>query len=690
MGKKGKNGSQGGTAKAAPRALRGAPAASTRKTAGARASAAGPQWGEWVAGLLAGTMVLSLGLGYDAGAYALYFTPRVVIFYPLALAFLLVGVLIIRPGRSPVRVDWLDGVAVLFVVWQLLSVAFSPAPILAWYGVLNRGGGAMLWITATLLFMVGRRVLRGRVALALTGLGAAVVLVLAGLSALMQVFGGETPWGGAQVFLGQGRMTGTTGNPVNLAGLSLLALFVGGLSLFRRDFGRWVRGALGVGAILGVACVVLPVSRAGYLGWAAGLLVCGVVLAASRRWRVLVIVGAVAAAIGILLLSYNPRGEELTGAAESGADATGEIALTESDQSRMEFWRIGLDAVLDRPVVGWGQGAYVVAYRALVSPATIFAKPNVAVSDPHQVAVLLGVGSGFLGLLLGLALLLGPPAVLLSRIRRTGDLGATVPAAAYGVAVLVYLQVSPVDPVVLVPAMLTISAADVGESRCSWVLPALRGGRAVTWALAAVAAVGLVWAAVDGVSFHRADSAFGRSMRTGDASQALRAHELAPSVSEYAQVAGGLLWRRGVNDQDRGLVNSGEAVLRRGLESDPASITIRAELARLYTATTRPQQAVDISRDGLAHSPHYPILQGLWGYSAVVALESLRQPELADSLAGMLEQYPVDSPDGWYWLGRLRAAQGDADGASAAEKMAAELAPQLTAADYQRRLETGQ
>ena len=73
----------------------------------------------------------------------------------------------------------------------------------------------------------------------------------------------------------------------------------------------------------------------------------------------------------------------------------------------------------------------------------------------------------------------------------------------------------------------------------------------------------------------------------------------------------------------------------------------------------------------------------------MVAFQDLRQVELSDRLAAELEDLPVDSPDGWHWLGRTRSARGDAEAAAAANAKAAQLAPELTDAAYERRLETG-
>lgn len=665
-----------------------------------------PSWPALLAALAGAGMVFAVALGYDSSVYALYFTPRVVILYPLACLFLGLAVLATRPGLRVVRLDWLDLVALSFVIWQLVSVAFSPSPTLAWYGILNRGGGAILWITAALLFVAGRRVLGSPLALRVFAFGAGIALLLAGWSALVQLSGGQSPWGSVEVFLEQGRMTGTTGNPVNLAGLSLLGLFVGGLALTHGDFRRPVRVALAVLALFGLCAMVLSVSRAGYIGWAVGLVSLAGACLVLRDWRKAIAVLLLAAVMGALYFGYNPRLEQASrvdsqanvGTEQSDGVQNTEGGLSESDQSRLEFWRIGLKALEAKPVTGYGQGTYVIAYRAFVSQDTIARKPNVAVSDPHQVLLLLAAGSGAPGLLLGLVLWLGTLALLLFRFRQSGQSGVLA-GIAYLLGALAFLQVSPVDPVVLIPLMLALGAL-VGEPkgegkpsiklRPSLCVPAFPGGRVLCGLLVAAAFGAFVCALVLGIGFYRAEVAFGESMRTGDPALAVRAHRLAPKVPEYAQVAGGLLWRRGFSEDRTELVDEGDALLQDGLRVDPTAVAIWAERARLFSATKRPQEAVEACRNGLRYSPHHPILQGLWGNAAVIAAQDLRDPKLGRKIAEELLALPVDSPDGWYWLASAWRVLGDSEAAEKAKAKAAELAPNLTDADYQRRGQTGQ
>ena len=79
-----------------------------------------------------------------------------------------------------------------------------------------------------------------------------------------------------------------------------------------------------------------------------------------------------------------------------GLDTTGD--------TRGSYWSISLHAIESRPLLGYGPGGYLVAYRRFVSAATMQAQPLSDVSDPHSVPLLVADGSGLPGLALALAL----------------------------------------------------------------------------------------------------------------------------------------------------------------------------------------------------------------------------------------------------------------------------------------------
>ena len=96
-----------------------------------------------VASLLAGLLLLAVTLGYGSGSYAPYYAFRVAFLYPVATLLISAAVWsIARPGTR-VYLDWYDVLVLLFCLWQVVCAALSPVPVLAWFGVYNRIGGAV-------------------------------------------------------------------------------------------------------------------------------------------------------------------------------------------------------------------------------------------------------------------------------------------------------------------------------------------------------------------------------------------------------------------------------------------------------------------------------------------------------------------------------------------------------------------
>ncbi|NLE74139.1 MAG: O-antigen ligase family protein [Actinobacteria bacterium] len=670
-------------------------------------------WLEIAAGIVAGLIVWVVATGFEARAYAMYFTPRVAVYYPLVLVFLLLFVVKCRPGWRALRVDGLDGLLAAFAGWQVVTALLSPSPALAWFGVLNRGGGAVLWLSVAALVFAARRLLTDRRAVVVFVWVGSFTVLVTGVVAIVQMWGGSTVWSGAEAFWEQGRMTGSSGNPVNLSGMCLFAVWLGAVALTRADLPRSARVAAASGAVMGLVGQVLAIGRAGYIGLMVGAVVCAAALLLVRRWRAVLLVGLAAVMVLGLTLMYSASlGEEVGGIASRVEEsATGELSL--GDQYRTEFWRIALDAVREKPVTGYGQGAYVVAYRAFVSPETAAAQPNTAVSDPHQVALLLASGSGVPGLLLGggvLVSVLVLCAIRFLKRRREGGFGESrwaicapeVPPLVYGLAASAFLAVSPVDLVVAAPLGLVLGSGLGGPSAgawSSWEIGQWSGGKTITYVLSAVAVAGVVATFVVGVRFLQADVAFGEAMRNKTAAEAQRATNLMPLVPEYAQVAGAIMWRRGLGvlatgdgaaaEADHALVTEGETILLQGVRHEPTSVNLRVELIRLYLATRRTADAAEQAATALTYSPHHPILQALLASAVLQAQTELKDQALAADLLAEAEILCLDSPDGNYWMAQVYGSFGDTDAARQAVAKAQALAPYLKHEDYLRRVQTG-
>lgn len=221
---------------------------------------------------------------------------------------------------------------------------------------------------------------------------------------------------------------------------------------------------------------------------------------------------------------------------------------TQSDQGRLEFWRIGLAAVRERPVTGYGPGAYGVAYRLFQSPEQIRADPSTVVTDPHDLPVLLLSTTGVPGLVLAAGLI---AMVLVGLVRRgRGDDPPSLRAQAalvYAVGAGTFLLFDPPDLGTVVPLVL-VGGAALGPPAAGGGWATVRSPRVAHLARLVVSAAFIVAAAAlafQSVAVWRADAALLQYDRTGDVAAAVRSARLAGWWSTYPLVAGYAAWREG-------------------------------------------------------------------------------------------------------------------------------------------------
>jgi len=683
--------------------------------------------------VLAGVLLAVAAAAFDDRAFAPYFSTRFALFFPLVAAFLAIGVALLRPGQRPLPVDLIDGLSAGLALWLAVTAWASPAPLLAWMGQYNRGNGALFAIAILTLFAASRRLLigeRSQVALVWTW---SALLLLAACVAAFQAAGLDLHWRVTKPWMG--RMTGTTGNPLNLAALALLGVWLLGWLVVRladdRRLGKPMIAAVAIGSVAAMVCNLLAVTRASYLGLLVGLTLTAAMVAwpregraresgsrsgvgprTSGQRRALIVVAAATLTLGISAFVPVPNGHggrSLVGRASSTGTDGG--ALSDNDAKRVELWQVAVDGFVDRPLLGYGAGAFVIADRLHRSEQRRNDTPWNLASDPHSVLLLVASTTGTPGLVLAIALCaaialrLGrrvwPRSIEASagegaeksrdRDEASADRAAALPALAYLVASGVFLLVSPLDQTVIVPIAL-LTGAGVGcaaGARYSWTIPALShraAGTVLTWGLCLACLFAVVVTAAVGSRAYRADLAMGRFDAGTDNHGAVRAAELFRWEPFYSQRAGGYLWRNGKETGDRARIDEGEALVRRSLDQDPTGPLGYADLALLALARGEPAAVPDIVTPGLRWNPHHPILEALWAYAAFDAYSRAKDPALSQSLLdGLLRTEPA-SPDAWFWIGALRQAQDDSTGERAALARAQQIAPHLTVEDYQQRL----
>ena len=676
-------------------------AAPTARPASSEVSEEGWRW--WaatasVAALLAATAVL-----YDPGSNAPFYADRSAAQVVLALVL---AVLVLLPGRTPftgVRFDLVDALAVAFALWQVIATAVSPAPVLAVFGAYNVGRGTLFWLAVVLVFLSVRRLLNGPRSQAALVWIVAAILVVAAVVATIQAFGLTTLWAawGSEVRIN--RVPGTAGSMTNLGGLGLLAVWLlAGVGRWRRFGPTWWAAA--VGSVAGVVCISLSVTRAAVIGAALGLVLLAVLWVLRRRRGDLVLLGVVVIA-GVLTSTVYALGPGDSLFGRLGGEKGQGVYTAEA--TRMQIWQAGLQGIAARPLFGVGPGGFVMDYRRY-GPEQTYPIPFRGAADAHSLPVQLAAGSGVPGLLFAIVFAVLVMRLLWRRRRRTigqlagssvspGDSDEGTAAEAALLAVLAAgccLVVSPSDAVIVLPAVVIAAAAcgppRTGEGRV-WELGGggSRGVLAVVRAvLLAATCLALVVAVVFGARWWSADRALLAAAKDATAvAETRRASDLAPWEPWYALKAGRALIGDAQQRQDAAGIDAGRAYVKRGIAADPTALTGYADLARLDMSMGQPAAAIAELRTATRWNPHIPLLQGLWGYAALQAQRDLKQPGLAKDLADGLSRLPVDTPDGWFWLGQALRAMGDAEGASAALAKAQALMPDLDEAAFKARLQ---
>ncbi len=172
------------------------------------------------------------------------------------------------------------------------------------------------------------------------------------------------------------------------------------------------RRALAAGCAAALALLwaglLLTLSQSSFAGLLAGLAVLG-----ALRWGVLraVSVVAVLAAVGALVVLVAPSAVGVEGSADAVSSG------------RWSLVRGGVELASERPLAGWGSGAFEREYREQNKASSVR-----AAAASHTIAITVAAEQGLGGLAVYLALLLAAFATLLRRVR------GSVPRAAIGAA----------------------------------------------------------------------------------------------------------------------------------------------------------------------------------------------------------------------------------------------------------------
>ncbi|MBI1797271.1 MAG: O-antigen ligase family protein [Candidatus Eisenbacteria bacterium] len=568
-----------------------------------------------------------------------------------------------------------DTVAWIWLAVEALATAFSVAPLRSVSGVALQREGLVTSCALIGIFVAARAA--AREALVTLDLACAAIGIASVLAILQWAGADPFAWANTAVYSGRMRPFATLGHP-NTLGVVTAAAAVASAALIARETPRNAL-RIGVAAVAAIA-TVLTLSRAAWLGSAAGLLTVAIVRARGQRVtrRAWMIAAGTAAAAFALTFATGAGHAVWTRLAELARPASGSVG------SRLEIWRSALAMGAARPLTGWGPATFDLVFPSVQTAAYWRTEWGGLPEHAHSILLHALATRGALGVIAGVAWLAplalalraagsaregrdarGPDARLVPALAGAivaigvsggfgaiGIAGATllaaacgmlvglggaVPAAAGGARVTGRTTAIPARAALAVGALAAIvSAVDIQASRFAHEA---RTDLATAPDLApapARAALALrPWD--DAMARLVADAAFvaahGDITRLGEAEAAARrAVALSPrSAMNHEQLAGVLAERAQAGDPVAR--READAEFSRALDLAPRSAFIMMEAARYASLTGRQRDAIAMAERASALYPAEALPHSIVAAAAIAAGDSVRA--LAEARAAL-------------------------------------------------------
>lgn len=305
-------------------------------------------------------------LVFDPDALNVFSQPKALVAH--ASAYVLVGLLVavaLSHGRAMLRWSPLHVPVVAYVGAYLLATVFALDQRVALFGAPDRSLGLITALDSVLIYASVVALVRTRADLLWLGgtLAGTTVLVLG--YALFQKLGLDPiPWASG---LTEARPQATLGNPGVLAQyMGSTAASAAAVVMATRGRPRRAAAAMLLGALLGIWLAGARAAVIGAVAAAAVLLAPPLLRRAGRATRV---TGTLGLSLFTVVLAGTLSVTVLAGPSTVLTRSPSQIleALSAGGGTitgRLDIYRVALEAVLDRPVVGIGPDNYVVAFPA--------------------------------------------------------------------------------------------------------------------------------------------------------------------------------------------------------------------------------------------------------------------------------------------------------------------------------------
>jgi O-antigen ligase/tetratricopeptide (TPR) repeat protein len=600
-------------------------------------------------------------LVFDPSSDAPFVVPKALLSH--ALAYVLAGVMLglaIQFGRSLFVRSWLHVPVLAFLGVSVVATIFAADRITALYGEHARMVGLGTIADGVLLYFAIVLLVRTRaetIGVIGSGLGAAGVVLLYEFAQLASRDPFRWSVNGAI------RPFSAIGQSTNLGlYLAVAVVAAAACALLAPRIARWLRASLLVLSVVALAGLVATQTRSGLLGLVTGfglLLVLTFIGYPDRRARLISLAAAVGAIalLGVVLI-FTPLGARVLTTVqftpEPGTNAETDPRLEQSADVRLALYRVALDMVRERPLLGYGPDDFAVGLAKYRGENEPFEVQHGLTTSAHSWIAHVAAGSGVLGILsfvgiAGYALWL----TVRTGFRPVAWIGAGILAAWLGSALtsvnavstdwLFWVGVAAIGAATGVAASEDVAAQGSSRARASGPVRGRRSSRG--YLPVAVAAVGVVLALTTFTAFDASRSAQGSEIRrlASRASEAIdlgiRATNADPQRAEYWHTLG-----LAYIQADK--LKEGASAFNEAIRLAPYDIRHLGDLARAYVLLARAgdtsmvARARDVAERAVLADPNNPQAHVT---RAVVMQGTGNLPEALVSIDRALELEPISS-----------------------------------------------
>ncbi len=291
-----------------------------------------------------------------------FITGKAFFFRTLAeIAFVAWIVLALLDAEYRPRFSWVGAAVVAFVVWMFIADLFAVNVLKAFWSNFERMEGWVFLAHLLGFFFSASNILRAEKkwrAWFLASLGVSLIVVA---YALLQL------GGSLDIHQGSTRIDASLGNSAYLAIYFLFNVCIAAwLALTERQ--TWLKWSLGALALVEVVLIFFTETRGTVLGLIGALLLAALLTVFTAGKQVRRIAGGALVALVLIVGGFYLVRQSTFVQSNHVLQRIASISLNDG-QTRFTIWRMALQGVAERPVVGWGQEGFNYIFNKYYDPS---------------------------------------------------------------------------------------------------------------------------------------------------------------------------------------------------------------------------------------------------------------------------------------------------------------------------------